>query len=174
MLCWTTLWRGGHYENRVYQRVRRTVGDADESFIQAGRIGHLHRGGDCRPRSGAPETQPFGLVTFSMFGSGAYGPQGALGKKKTQCPVSSTDGRRGRSVRAGFPLRAVRAIASGRMGVFRCPTPPYGASWVSVATVPSVAVGRLHRCLDLRSPRFPQRIVLGHKHLEQSMCLLIE
>ena len=62
----------------------QTVGNADESFITRGRIGYLHRAWDRGPHTAALETQPFGLVTFSMFGSGAYGPWGALGKKKNQ------------------------------------------------------------------------------------------
>ena len=101
----------------------QTVGNADESFTTQGRIGYWHRAWDRGPHTAALETQPFGLVTFSMFGSGAYGPQGALGKKKPQCPVSSTDGRRGRGARAGFPLRAGCATASGRLGCVSVPHP---------------------------------------------------
>ncbi len=56
----------------------QTVGNADESFITRGRIGYLHRAWDRGPHTAALETQPFGLVTFSMFGSGMYGLWGAL------------------------------------------------------------------------------------------------
>ena len=151
----------------------QTVGNADESFITRGRISYLHRAWDRGPHTAALETQPFGLVIFSMFGSGAYGPWGALGKKKN--PPGSrglglTVGGQGLRER-GFPFGQCVPPLRGALGVFRCPTLPYMGSWVSVATVPSVAVGRLHRCLDLRSPRFPQRIVLGHRLLEQSRCL---
>ena len=75
------------FVSRCARRLRgaghgQTVGNADESFITRGRISYLHRAWDRGPHTAALETQPFGLVIFSMFGSGTYGPWGALGKKK--------------------------------------------------------------------------------------------
>ena len=58
----------------------QTVSNADESFITRGRISDVHHAWDRSPHTAVLQTQPFGLVTFSMFGLGAYGLWGALGR----------------------------------------------------------------------------------------------
>ena len=101
----------------------QTVGNADESFITRGRIGYWHRAWDRGPHTAALETQPFGLVIFSMFGSGAYGPWGALKKKTPRIPRARPDCGRTGFAGAGFPLRAGCATASGRLGCVSVPHP---------------------------------------------------